>query len=111
MDRQEFSPDVAGCPSDTDLLRGIFQRKWRLTVLQEVARGPVRLSQLRRVVPNCSKKVLIDTLHGLEELGWIERHEFSSKVKKVEYSLVARCEQQVRRAIVLASDDSTSGPL
>ena len=60
------------CPSDADLRRVVLQGKWRLRVLQEIAKGPVRLSHLRRVVPQCSKKVLIDTLHGLEELSWIE---------------------------------------
>jgi len=59
------------CPSDTDLLRIVFQGKWRLRVLQEIVKGPVRLSQLRRAVPECSKKVLIDTLYGPEELGWM----------------------------------------
>lgn len=95
--------------SDTDRLRILFQRKWRLSVLQEVARGPVRLSQLRRILPGCSKKVLIDTLHGLEELGWIERQEYPAKLKRVEYSLTARREQDVRRAIALASSDA-GGP-
>ena len=94
------------CPSDTDLLRIAFQGKWRLRVLQELVKGPVRLSALRRVMPGCSKKVLIDTLHGLEELGWIERHEYPTKLRRVEYSLTPKCEQDVRRAIAVASRDA-----
>jgi DNA-binding HxlR family transcriptional regulator len=93
------------CPSDTDLLRILFQRKWRLRVLQEIVKGSVRLSQLRRAVPECSKKVLIDTFHGLEEIGWIERQEYSTKLRKVEYSLTPKCEQDVRRAIAIASNE------
>lgn len=93
---------------DTDLLRDVFQGKWRLRVLQEIVKGPVRLSQLRRAVPECSKKVLIDTLHGLEELGWIERHEYSFKLKRVEYSLTAEREQDVRRAAAIASREGAS---
>lgn len=99
------------CPSDADLLRAVFQGKWRLRVLQEIVEGPVRLSQLRRVMPECSKKVLIDTLHGLEELGWIERKEYPSKLKRVEYSLTTKCEPDVRRAISIASNKAASQAL
>jgi len=74
----------SSCRNETDLLRIVFQGKWRLRVLQEIVKGPVRLSQLRRAIPGCSKKVLIDALHGLEELGWVERREFPSKLKRVE---------------------------
>lgn len=94
------------CPSDTDLLRIVFQGKWRLRVLQEIVKYPARLSQLRRAMPECSKKVLIDTLHGLEELGWIERQEYPTKLKRVEYSLAAKCEKDVRRAVSTALSET-----
>ena len=74
------------CPTDKDLLRIVFQGKWRLGVLQHIVNGPVRLSQLRRAVPECTKKVLIDTLHWLEERGWIARQEYPTELKRVEYS-------------------------
>ncbi len=73
-------------------------------MLQEIVKGPVRLSQLKRAVPECTKKVLIDTLHGLEELGWIARREYATKLRKVEYSLTAKREADVRRAISIASN-------
>lgn len=104
MDQFHDSPSQ-GCPSDTQLLRIIFQGKWRLRVLREIAKGPIRLSQLRRAVPECSKKVLIDTLHGLEGLGWIERQEFPTRLRKVEYSFTSKSEQDVRRAIAIASSE------
>lgn len=106
MDQLQEHPEM-DCPSDTDLLRIVFQGKWRLKVLQELVKGPIRLSELRRAVPDCSKKVLIDTLHGLEELRWIERREYPTKIKRVEYSLTAKCEQEVRRAIATASSESS----
>lgn len=102
---------ILDCVSDTDLLRIVFQGKWRLRVLREIAKGPVRLSQLRRVVPGCSKKVLIDTLHGLEELGWVERREYPTKVRRVDYSLKPTCEQDVRRAIAIALREAAGPPL
>jgi DNA-binding HxlR family transcriptional regulator len=93
-------------PSDADLLRIVFQGKWRLRVLREIVKGPVRLSQLRRAVPESSKKVLIDTLHGLEGLGGIERQEFPTKLRRVEYSLTESCEHDVRRAVAIASSEA-----
>lgn len=109
MDELHDSPNQ-GCPTDTELLRLVFQGKWRLRVLQEVVKGPIRLSQLRRVVPECTKKVLIDTLRGLEELGWIARKEYPTKLRRVEYSLAAQCEQDVRRALTIASSESAGSP-
>ena len=67
MDRLNDDLDL-NYSSDTGLLRIIFQGKWRLRVLQEIVEKPVRLSQLKRAMPACSKKVLIDTLHGLRSL-------------------------------------------
>jgi hypothetical protein len=78
--------------------------------LQEIAKAPVRLSHLRRVMPKCSKKVLIDTLRGLEELGWVERREYPTKVRRVDYSLKPTCEQDVRRAISIASREAAAIP-
>ena len=93
---------------DIDLLRILLQGKWRLKVLQEIVKGPIRLSQLTRALPGCSKKVIIDALHSLESIGWIERHEYPLKAKRVEYSLAAEREQAVRRATALVSASSTS---
>ena len=86
---------------DAEILRLLFQSKWRLSILREVVIGPVRLSELRRRIPNSSKKMLIDTLHGLERLGWIERRELSARVRRVEYRLAPPCAEDIKR-IVLA---------
>lgn len=90
-------------PIDAGLLRVAFQGKWRLNVLLQMSKGPVRLSQLKRAMPECSKKVLIDTLHSLEELGWIERREYHTKLKKVEYAFTSGYERDIRRVIAIAS--------
>lgn len=104
MDQSHSSKGLPG-PNDTELLRIVFQGKWRLKVLQEIIKRPIRLSQLRRAVPGCSKKVLIDALHRLEELGWIERRQYATKLKKVEYSLATRWEQDLRRIVAIASNE------
>ena len=73
--------------SDTEVLRALFQGKWRLRIVQVLLLHPLRLSELRRSVPECSKKVLIDTLQDLEALGVVEREDLSSKVRRVEYRI------------------------
>lgn len=90
----------ADCSDDSELLRVVFQGKWRLRILRELMSGPVRLSELRRLVPACSKKMIIDTLHGLEGLGWVERREFPTRVKKVEYRLTGECERELKRVLL-----------
>ncbi len=74
-------------PSDTGhhvALLVLYRGKWRFAVGRELASGPARLSQLRRKIPDCSKKMLIDTLHGLEKVGWIQRQEDATKLKRVD---------------------------
>ena len=71
------------CPKDAELLKAIFHGKWRLEVLRQLVVKPMRLSALVRAIPGCSKKVLIDTLHGLEAVKLVNRVEFSTKLKKV----------------------------
>ena len=56
-------------------------------MLQESQTRPARLSELRRTIPECSKKVLIDTLRDLEGLGWVVRREYPSQRRWVEYSI------------------------
>lgn len=92
--------NVALCPDDAELLQLIFQGKWRRRILEHLVLGPVRLGELKRAIPDCTKKMLIDNLHALESLGWIDRHEdFSAKVKKVEYTLASKCSENIRRVL------------
>jgi DNA-binding HxlR family transcriptional regulator len=84
---------------DSEVLRLLFQGKWRLPVLRELLGGPHRLSQLRRAIPQATKKMLIDTLHALEALRWIGRREYDGKIKKVEYSIAEGMGEQLRRLI------------
>ena len=71
--------------SEGELLRVLFKGKWRVKVIENTLERPARLSELRRLIPGCSKKVLIDTLHDLEALGILERQDVSGRVRRVEY--------------------------
>jgi DNA-binding HxlR family transcriptional regulator len=84
---------------DAEMLRLVFQGKWRLPVLRELLAGPRRLSQLRRAIPQATKKMLIDTLHALEALHWIIRREYDGRIKRVEYSISVNHAEQLRKLI------------
>jgi DNA-binding HxlR family transcriptional regulator len=73
------------CVSEVDLARAIFEGKWRFDVLRCLCGKPQRLSSLTRLIPGATKKMLIDTLHSLEELRWVNRVDLSDDVKRVEY--------------------------
>lgn len=68
-----------------NLLRG----KWKLEILLLLMKGPVRLGQLRRLIPQATKKMLIQRLREMEREGIIVRTEFNGKVKHVEYTVSA----------------------
>lgn len=87
------------CAKDAELLRAIFRGKWRLRVLQEISRGTVRLSALMRAIPECRKTVIIDTLKGLQDEGLLDRTEYHSRVKRVEYSIRTELADDLLRVV------------
>jgi DNA-binding HxlR family transcriptional regulator len=66
-----------------DLLRG----KWKIEILQLLMNGPVRLGQVRRRIPQATKKMLVQRLHEMEKQGIITRADLTGKIKHVEYTV------------------------
>jgi hypothetical protein len=54
--------------------------------------------------------VFIDTVHGLEQMGWIERIEYPHQAQESRVLTTPKCEQDVRRAIAITSSEAV-GPL
>jgi DNA-binding HxlR family transcriptional regulator len=76
-----FDPN---CPS-----RVIFQRigdKWASLVIQLLADGPVRFTELRKMVNTVTPKVLTQTLRSLERDGLVSRTVHASP-PRVDYEL------------------------
>jgi DNA-binding HxlR family transcriptional regulator len=94
--------------SEVDLIRTLFEGKWRFGVIQKLCERPQRLSTLERLIPDASKKMLIDTLRGLEGLGWINRSDLSTDLKHVEYALAETWEKRIRFAIAKIAADPTN---
>lgn len=77
-----FHPD---CPARSVL--DILADKWTLLVLQALAKGTARPSDLRRAVGGISEKMLIQTLRKLERWGLVSRFAYPQVPPRVEYRL------------------------
>ncbi|WP_028267896.1 winged helix-turn-helix transcriptional regulator [Arthrobacter sp. MA-N2] len=89
MDTSKLPANVLDpdCPS-----RVIFQRigdKWASLVVQVLAEGPVRFSELRKMVHVVTPKVLTQTLRSLERDGLIKRTVYAQVPPRVDYELTA----------------------
>jgi len=67
----------------------LLQGKWKIRILRLLQYGPLRLGEVRRNLPQASKKVLTQHLRQMEKDGLIARTDLSGKVPHVEYSLLA----------------------
>jgi DNA-binding HxlR family transcriptional regulator len=77
--------DASRCP-----VRSVLDRvgdKWSILVLITLASRPHRFNELVRAVPDISKRMLTQTLRGLERDGLISRSVFPTKPPSVEYRL------------------------
>lgn len=64
--------------------------KWRLFILLHLANKTRRYSELRRLLPDVSEKVLIQELKALVLLGVLEKESFNEVPPRVEYRLSDR---------------------
>ena len=65
----------------------VIEGKWKPIVINALKQGTLRFGQLRRHVPEASKKVLTEQLRELEKEGVINRSASGLKWERVEYSL------------------------
>jgi DNA-binding HxlR family transcriptional regulator len=77
--------DPAQCP-----VRGILDRlgdKWTTLIVIVLAGGAHRFSEIRRAIPDISKRMLTQTLRDLERDGLIARRVYPTKPPAVDYRL------------------------
>jgi DNA-binding HxlR family transcriptional regulator len=97
----------------------VIAGRWKAVLLYHLFDGPKRLSQLRRLVPAVSQKVLIQQLRELEEHGLVDREIYRQVPPRVDYSatalglslepvLLALCEWGQRHAAELNGLDSVA---
>lgn len=79
----------------------LLQGKWRIQILCAMRIGPVRLGQLVRLIPNGSRKMLVQNLRSLESAGVVVRRDLSDVLLHVEYDL----EPELRESVCLLLDE------
>lgn len=82
----------------------LLQGKWRVQILCAMRIGPVRLGQLMRLIPNGSRKMLVQNLRNLESAGIVVRRDLSDVLLHVEYDL----ESGLRESVCLLLDELSS---
>lgn len=60
--------------------------RWKIFVIYWLFEGPKRLSELRRLIPDVSQKMLVQALRELEEHGVVHRQVFAEVPPRVVYS-------------------------
>jgi DNA-binding HxlR family transcriptional regulator len=94
----------------------VISGRWKAIILYHLFDGPRRLSELQRLLPDVSQKVLIQQLREMEEHGIVHREIFRQVPPRVEYSatplgfsfepvLLALCEWGRRHAVELDEAD------
>lgn len=72
-----------------DHAKGLLSRKWTIHVVRAISSGVKRHSELSRLLPDISQKVLTATLREMERNGIIERTVYPTIPPRVEYCLTA----------------------
>jgi DNA-binding HxlR family transcriptional regulator len=90
---QAGSPNVHPTREDLQLIaqtraaRELLSAKWKVDLLYLLARGVRRYSRLYDHLMGASKKMLTDSLRGLERDGLVRRTVYAEVPARVEYSL------------------------
>lgn len=63
--------------------------RWKASILYYLFAGPRRLSELKRLAPGASQKVLIQQLRELEAHGLVQRQVFAQVPPRVDYRTTA----------------------
>lgn len=82
---QPWNVFSAHCP--TRLLLDRIANKWTVLVIDLLAPGPRRFSELRRSIEGISQKMLTQTLRAMEADGFVNRRVYATVPVTVEYSL------------------------
>ena len=78
--------DETACRAVSDVLSRVGD-KWTVLVVELLSGGPMRFSELRRMIGNISQKMLTATLRGLERDGLVTRKVFPTIPPRVDYEL------------------------
>lgn len=73
---------------EKELTLSIISGKWKITIIYYLATdGPLRFSEIKRLFPKITHKVLTTQVRELEDDGIVHRRVFPEVPPRVEYSL------------------------
>lgn len=74
------------CPIENTLK--LINGKWKSVIIYQISKyEPCRFSELQKLIPDCSKRMLALQLKDLEEASIIQKRVYSTVPPKTEYSL------------------------
>lgn len=73
-----------------DKTLAVIGGKWKLVILWHVAQGTKRFSELEKLIPDITQKMLAQSLRELEKDNIVERKVYPVIPPKVEYSITPR---------------------
>ncbi len=83
--KNEVIAVTARCPIRTTL--ELIGGKWKLLIVYQISDKSIRLSELKRQIPDISEKMLIQELKKLVDSNLVTRHNFGEVPPKVHYTL------------------------
>ncbi len=84
-------PGTQDCPL-ADLI-DLIGGRWKVLALWRLLDGPKRFTELKRLLPGVTQKMLTQQLRQLETAGLVRREVFPQVPPKVEYSLTTTGEE------------------
>lgn len=79
------SKELPAVPAERTLK--VIGGRWKVYVLYFLFEGPRRLSELRKLIPEVSQKMLVQNLRELEEHGIVSREVFAEVPPRVVYEV------------------------
>jgi len=91
----------------SEIILSLVSGKWKIAILNELAKGPIRYNELRRLLPDATQRMLTMQLRMLESDGLISRKVYPVSPPKVEYCLSELGEQLAPMLLMLCDFGTT----
>lgn len=72
---------------------GVIGGKWSMSIIYALFTGKKRFSELERLIPNISTRMLVKELKNMESNGIVIREVFATVPPTVEYTLTTKGEK------------------
>lgn len=73
--------------SPMEVVISLVGGKWKVQILYALWYGPLRFSELSRIIPNITQRMLTNQLREMEADGIVDRKVYEQVPPKVEYSI------------------------